>query len=192
MKKIILATHNKDKIREVGEIFPDCEVVGVDSQAEETEETFSGNALIKARAVAKRYSGAWVMADDSGLAVDALNGEPGVRSARYAGEDGNVPANNALLLKNLEGVENRGAHFACAIALIAPDGTERVFEGRCYGTVAYAPSGAGGFGYDPLFIPDGYDRSFGELTPEEKNAISHRGRALVSLKEALAKELGSL
>lgn len=188
MKKIILATHNKDKIREVGEIFPDCEVIGVDSQAEETETTFSGNALIKARAVAKCHQGAWVMADDSGLSVDALNGEPGVRSARYAGEDGNVPANNALLLKNLQGVEDRRAHFACAIALITPDGSEKVFEGRCYGKVALAPSGKGGFGYDPLFIPNGYEKSFGELTPEEKNAISHRGRALASLKETLAKE----
>jgi XTP/dITP diphosphohydrolase len=126
-----------------------------------------------------------VLADDSDLAVDALGGAPGVRSARYAGRDGDTPANNALLLKNLAGVANRRAHFACAIALIAPDGTVRHFEGRCDGHIAESPSGAGGFGYDPLFIPDGHDRSFAELAPAEKNAISHRGRALAALRAAL-------
>ena len=116
----------------------------------------------------------------------ATTGRPGVRSARYAGRDGDTPANNALLLKNLTGVADRRAHFACAIALIAPDGTVRHFEGRCDGRIAEAPSGEGGFGYDPLFIPDGHNRSFAELAPAEKNAISHRGRALAALRAALA------
>ncbi len=183
--KLILATHNRNKLKEVGEIFPEWEISGEDSGAEETEKTFAGNALVKARAVAARHKGAWVMADDSGLEVDALGGAPGVFSARYAGEDGNTPANNALLLKNLEGVRDRRAHFSCAIALVSPDGEEQVFEGRCEGVIAESPSGAGGFGYDPLFIPDGYDRSFAELSSAEKNAISHRGRALAAMRAAV-------
>lgn len=178
MKKLVVATHNANKIREIGQILPDWEVVGEDSNAEETEKTFAGNALLKARAIAPRHAGAWVLADDSGLEVDALNGAPGVYSARYAGEDGNTLANNALLLKNLQGVSNRAAHFSCAIALIDPQGKEHVVEGQCPGHIQEAPTGAGGFGYDPLFIPEGFDRSFAELSPEEKNAISHRGRAL--------------
>ena len=182
---LIVATHNKNKLREIGQILPGWEISGEDAGVEETGATFAENALIKARAVAARHPGAWVLADDSGLVVDALGGAPGVRSARYAGRDGDTPANNALLLKNLADVADRRAHFACAIALIAPDGTVRHFEGRCDGHIAESPSGAGGFGYDPLFIPDGHDRSFAELAPAEKNAISHRGRALAALRAAL-------
>lgn len=178
MPRLVAATHNRDKLREFGQILSGWEVVGDSPEVEETETTFASNALLKARACAKRHPGAWTVADDSGLCVDALGGAPGVRSARYAGRDGDTPANNALLLRNLEGAENRAAHFACAIAVVAPDGSERVFEGRCDGAVATAPSGSGGFGYDPLFIPEGHGRSFAELAPDEKNAISHRGRAL--------------
>ena len=186
LPSLIVATHNAGKIREIREILPGWTIDGEDAGVEETGSTFAENALIKARAVAARHPGAWVLADDSGLVVDALGGAPGVRSARYAGRDGDTPANNALLLKNLAGVADRRAHFACAIALIAPDGTVRHFEGRCDGHIAEAPSGAGGFGYDPLFIPDGHNRSFAELAPAEKNAISHRGRALAALRAELS------
>ena len=186
MNALIVATHNDNKLREIGQILPGWEISGEDAGVEETGATFAENALLKARAVAARHPGAWVLADDSGLAVDALGGAPGVRSARYAGRDGDTPANNALLLKNLTGVTDRRAHFACAIALIAPDGTVRHFEGRCDGHIAEAPSGNGGFGYDPLFIPDGHNRSFAELAPAAKNAISHRGRALAALRAELS------
>jgi XTP/dITP diphosphohydrolase len=180
MTTLIVATHNANKLREIGQILPGWDILAEDSGAEETSDTFVGNARIKARAIASRHPGAWVMADDSGLEVAALGGAPGVRSARYAGGDGDTPANNALLLKNLAGVADRRARFTCAIVLIAPDGTEHEVEGHCSGRIAEAPSGAGGFGYDPLFVPDGYDHSFAELSADEKNAISHRGRALAA------------
>ena len=182
--RLVAATHNKDKLREFREIFPGWEIVADSPDIEETETTFRGNALLKARAVAKRHPGAWVLADDSGLSADALGGAPGVFSARYAGRDGDDEANNALLLKNLSGKGNRAAHYTCAIALISPDGEERVFEGFCHGRIAESPSGTGGFGYDPLFIPDGADRTFANFTPEEKNAISHRGKALAKMRSA--------
>ena len=185
-KKLILATHNANKLREVGEMLGGWEVTGEDSGVEETAETFSGNALLKARAIAARHPGAWVMADDSGLVVDALGGAPGVRSARYAGRDGDTAANNALLLENLLGVKDRQARFVCAIALIAPNGREQIFEGRCEGRITETPFGHGGFGYDPLFIPEGFAKTFAELAPAEKNAISHRGRALAAVRAALA------
>ena len=129
------------------------------------------------------------MADDSGLEVAALGGEPGVRSARYAGEPCDSAANNALLLEKLSGSADRRANFTCAVALCDPAGGERVVEGRCFGRIAESPSGAGGFGYDPLFIPDGFSVSFAELPPHEKNAVSHRGRALALAMEAI-KEYG--
>lgn len=176
--KLIVATHNRNKVREISQMLPGWEIVAEDSAAEETEKTFRGNAMLKARALKPKHPDAWILADDSGLEVFALGGAPGVRSARYAGEDGNTPKNNALLLKNLEGVADRRAQFTCAVALIAPDGTESTAEGHCPGTILTAPAGAGGFGYDPLFVPDGYEKTFAELKPEEKNAISHRGRAL--------------
>ena len=177
--KVFVATHNSHKLREIGQLLPGCEIMADNPEgAEESAPDFVGNALIKVRAIAARHRGEWCMADDSGLEVRALGGEPGVRSARYAGEPSNTPKNNALLLKNLENVDDRRANFTCAIALVAPDGTEHTVEGRCFGTIAHSPSGAEGFGYDPLFIPDGHTRSFAELSPDEKNAISHRGRAL--------------
>ena len=183
--QIFVATHNAHKLREIGEILPGFAVCSEDPDVEETAPDFAGNALIKARAIAAAHKGCWVMADDSGLEVHALGGEPGVRSARYAGEPTSTPANNALLLKNLEGATDRRAHFTCCVALIDPQGVEHVVEGRCYGTIAREASGAGGFGYDPLFVPDGYVKSFAELTADEKNAISHRGRALAEVKRLL-------
>ena len=185
--KIYIATHNAHKLREIGEILPGFEIAAEDPDAEETEETFEGNALIKVRAIAALHRGCWCMADDSGLEVDALGGAPGVRSARYAGEPSNTPANNALLLKNLEGVENRTARFVCAIALVDPEGREHVVRGECPGRISTAAAGTAGFGYDPLFVPDGHDQSFADLGDVEKNKISHRGRALAAVKAIMLK-----
>ena len=184
--KIYVATHNAHKLREIGEILAGCELVPDDPAAEENAATFEGNALVKVRAIAARHRGDWCLADDSGLEVDALGGAPGVRSARYAGEPSSTPANNALLLKNLEGVRNRTARFVCAVALVDPAGQEHVVRGVCPGWIAAAPSGAGGFGYDPLFIPDGHAVSFADLGEAAKNAISHRARALAAAKRILA------
>lgn len=189
--KLYVATHNAHKLREIGEILPGYEIVADDPDVEETAPDFVGNALIKVRAIAARHPGAWSMADDSGLEVRALGGAPGVRSARYAGEPSNTPANNALLLKNLEGVEDRAARFTCTIALVDPTGREHVVVGHCPGRIAHAPSGTAGFGYDPLFIPDGYEASFADLGEEAKNKISHRGRALAQVKVLLT-SLGEL
>ena len=183
--KLYVATHNAHKLREIGEILPGYEIVADDPDVEETAPDFAGNALIKVRAIAVRHPGAWSMADDSGLEVRALGGAPGVRSARYAGEPSNTPANNALLLKNLAGVEDRAARFTCTIALVDPEGREHVVTGHCPGRIAHAPSGTAGFGYDPLFIPDGYTDSFADLGEEAKNKISHRGRALAQVKALL-------
>ena len=183
--KIVLATHNRNKVREISQMLPGWEVAAEDSGAEETAETFAGNARLKAVALAARHPGAWVLADDSGLEVAALGGAPGVRSARYAGRDGDTPANNALLLRNMDGVEDRRARFTCAMVLFDPNGHEHVVERHCEGRILAAPSGAGGFGYDPLFVPDGHERTFAELSPEEKNAISHRGRALAAVRRIL-------
>ena len=186
--KLYVATHNAHKLREIGEILPGYDIVADDPGVEETAPDFAGNALIKVRAIAARHPGSWSMADDSGLEVRALGGAPGVRSARYAGEPSNTPANNALLLKNLEGVEDRAARFTCTIALVDPEGREHVVAGHCPGRIAHAPSGTAGFGYDPLFIPDGHDMSFADLGEEAKNKISHRGRALAQVKALLAKD----
>ena len=184
--KLYVATHNAHKVREIGQILPGCEIVPDDPEGvEENAPDFAGNALVKVRAIAARHRGEWCMADDSGLEVAALGGAPGVRSARYAGEPSNTPANNALLLKNLAGVADRRARFTCCCALVGPDGAEHVAEGHCPGRIAESASGAEGFGYDPLFIPDGYDRSFAELSADEKNAISHRGRALAEVRKVL-------
>ena len=189
--KLYVATHNVHKLREIGEILPGYEIVADDPDVEETAPDFAGNALIKVRAIAARHPGAWSMADDSGLEVRALGGAPGVRSARYAGEPSNTPANNALLLKNLEGVADRAARFTCTVALVDPEGREHVVTGHCPGHIAHAPSGTAGFGYDPLFIPDGHDASFADLGEDAKNQISHRGRALAQVKVLLT-SLGEL
>lgn len=179
--KLFVATHNKNKLREIGEILPGFEIVSDDPDVEETAETFEGNALIKVRAIAARHAGSWCLADDSGLEVAALKGAPGVRSARYAGEPSDTAKNNALLLKNLEGETDRRARFVCCCALVSPEGKEQVVTGFCEGVIAQEASGVAGFGYDPLFIPEGYDRTFAELGAEEKNRISHRGAALAQV-----------
>ena len=179
MKTIFVATHNAHKIREIGDILSGWNVVADDPEGVvEDAPDFVGNALIKVRAIAARHRGEWCLADDSGLEVAALGGEPGVRSARYAVEPSNTQNNNALLLKNLEGVADRRANFTCAVALVGPDGREHTVVGKCFGSISREPAGAAGFGYDPLFVPDGHAKSFAELTAEEKNAISHRGRAI--------------
>ena len=181
--KLFVATHNQHKIREISQILPGFEIVPDDPEGvEENAPDFAGNALIKVRAIAEKHKGEWCMADDSGLEVKALGGAPGVHSARYAGEPCNTPANNALLLKNLEGKTDRRARFTCCCALVDPSGEEMVVHGHCPGRIAEKASGSEGFGYDPLFIPDGYDKSFADLSADEKNAISHRGRALEKVK----------
>ena len=187
--KLFVATHNQHKLREIGDILPGWEVVADDPNADETAETFEGNALIKVRAIAERHRAQWVMADDSGLEVAALDGAPGVRSARYAGADGDTAANNELLLKNLEGVSDRRARFVCCIALVDPEGREHTVRGECAGEIVAEPSGAGGFGYDPLFVPEGYALTYAELGEAEKNRISHRARALEAVKQLIQAEI---
>lgn len=184
-KRLVVATGNMHKLQEIAEIFTDFEVVsqkqmGFDEDVEETGETFAENALIKARAAAKAL-GCIALADDSGLCVDALGGEPGVHSARYCGVHGNDKANRDLLLKNMEKHTERSAHFTSAIALVKPNGEEIVAEGHVYGKILYAETGEGGFGYDCLFFSDDLQKSFGEATAEEKNAVSHRFRGLQAL-----------
>ena len=191
--KLFVATHNQHKIREISQILPGFEIVPDDPEGvEENAPDFAGNALIKVRAIAEKHKGEWCMADDSGLEVKALGGAPGVHSARYAGEPCNTPANNALLLKNLEGVKDRAARFTCCCALVDPSGEELVVHGHCPGHIAEKQAGVEGFGYDPLFIPNGHDKSFAELSAEEKNAISHRGRALEKVKAIVGAAGGRL
>ena len=191
--KLFVATHNQHKIREISQILPGFEIVPDDPEGvEENAPDFAGNALIKVRAIAEKHKGEWCMADDSGLEVKALGGAPGVHSARYAGEPSNTPANNALLIKNLEGVKDRAARFTCCCALVDPLGEELVVHGHCPGHIAEKAAGVEGFGYDPLFIPNGHDKSFAELSAEEKNAISHRGRALEKVREIVGAAGGRL
>lgn len=186
---LVVATGNAHKLQEIAQIFTQYHVVsqkemGFDEDVEETGATFAENALIKARAAAKALHTV-TLADDSGLCVDALNGAPGVYSARYCGRHGDDAANRAVLLKNLQGESNRKAYFACAVALVYPDGRETVAEGKTYGEILHTECGAGGFGYDSLFFNDDLQKSFGEATAEEKNSVSHRYRALQALLEKI-------
>ncbi len=151
----------------------------------EDGDTFEDNARIKALSLF-RYGGRAALADDSGLEVDALGGAPGVHSAYYGGKHGDHAANNARLLREMEGVADRRARFVCVLAYIGEDGAERIYRGVCEGRIAQAPAGEGGFGYDPLFIPEGETRTFAELGGEAKNRLSHRARAL----EAFAADQG--
>lgn len=184
--RIYVATHNKHKLSEMAAILgPGAELEPDDPGVEENAPDFRGNALLKARATASRHPGEWVMADDSGLEVDALGGEPGVRSARYAGEPESAARNNEKLLARLAGRKDRRARFRCCIAVISPGGAERFAEGACEGTIIESPAGAEGFGYDPLFLPEGGDRTFAELSAGEKNAVSHRARALAAARAVL-------
>ena len=187
--KIVFATNNAHKLREVQQTVGDkFEIVslrecGVVEDIPENEPTLEGNALAKARYIYSR-TGLSCFADDTGLEVDALGGEPGVRSARYATDGHDDEANKRLLLERMEGKENRGAQFRTAMALIL-DGEEYLFEGVVRGEILTQECGDGGFGYDPLFAPEGRSESFAEMNAEEKNAISHRGRAVRKLAEFL-------
>lgn len=188
--KLVLASKNKKKLVEMNEILSHLgtEVcseaeAGVDVEVEETGTTFEENSLLKARAVMEA-SGLPAIADDSGLCVDALNGAPGVYSARYGGLDDDV-ARYRLLLENLRGAGTRAAHFHTSVVCCFPNGDVLEAEGDCHGTIAYAPQGENGFGYDPVFFVPELRKTFGQLTPEEKNAISHRGVALRAFGEKL-------
>jgi len=188
--RVVLASKNHKKLAELRRILAeehlgdDVEVVGADTYPDlpdvpETGVTFAENALLKARAVAVT-TGLAALADDSGLCVDVLGGCPGVFSARWAGGHGDDAANLELLLAQIADVPEgrRRAHFACAVALARPDGTAHVVEGRVHGVVIHERRGRNGFGYDPIFVPDGEERTTAQLTAAEKDAISHRGRAL--------------
>jgi XTP/dITP diphosphohydrolase len=189
MKKLVFATNNQHKLEEVRAVLADkLEIVSLNElgcfdDIPETADTLEGNALIKAQYIYEKF-GLDCFADDTGLEVDALGGEPGVYSARYAGEDSNARNNMHKLLKNLGENSNRTAHFRTVIALI--EGEEiRYFEGKINGEIAYEPRGDAGFGYDPIFIPEGYDISFAEIGANVKNTISHRALAVGKLTEYL-------
>ncbi len=194
MNRLIFATGNMDKLREIKEILADTgydilsmKEAGVDVDIIEDGKTFEENALIKARAVAKA-SGSLALADDSGLEIDALGGEPGIFSARYMGEDTSYDIKNQNLIDRLDGVpdEKRTARFVCAMAAVFPDGTEKTFVRTMEGRIGYQIAGANGFGYDPIFFLPEYGKTSAEISPEEKNAISHRGKALRAMAEFLS------
>ncbi len=192
----MLATANEKKLAELARIL-DAARVAVDlagrgefpgaPQVAETGATFAENALLKARAMAA-FTGLSAVAEDSGLCVDALNGMPGVLSARWTGRHGDDAGNLRLVLAQVADVPDnrRGAHFACAAALVLPSGREHVSEGTVYGKLTREPRGAGGFGYDPIFVPDGSELTTAQMSPEAKDAISHRGRALRALAPVIA------
>jgi XTP/dITP diphosphohydrolase len=191
--RAVLATRNDHKVEEVTRILTaagvDIELIALPDDAPdvaETESTFAGNALLKARSAASA-TGLAAIADDSGLCVDALHGMPGVLSARWCGRHGDDAANLELLLAQMSDVSDarRGAQFVCAAAWVTPDGQEHVVEGVLEGTLAHEPHGANGFGYDPIFRPLGYALTTAELRPHEKDAISHRGEALRLLARAV-------
>ncbi|PWW20953.1 XTP/dITP diphosphohydrolase [Geodermatophilus normandii] len=200
MTRLLLATRNAGKLAELQRLLADAvpgvEVVGLREvpeypEAPETGATFAENALLKARE-AVRHTGLPAVADDSGIAVDALNGMPGVLSARWSGRHGDDAANTALLLAQVADVpdERRGAAFVCAAALVTPDGAESVVERQWRGRVVREPRGSNGFGYDPVFVPDGLDLTSAELEPAEKDARSHRGQAFAALVPVVARTLG--
>lgn len=188
--KLVIATQNPKKLQEIKALldFPGLKVIcafdlpGIPDVSEDGV-TFQENAVKKAVTLA-RLTGQWALADDSGLEVDALNGAPGVYSARYAGEPVNYVANNEKLLHALMGKTNRRARFRCVIALSSPTGETHCVEGACEGRILESQKGRMGFGYDPLFQPEGHSQSFAEMDADEKNRISHRGRALVAAKAA--------
>lgn len=184
MNQLILATHNNHKAREFQDILPQYSVktladLGHDEEIEETATDLEGNSLLKAKTIFKRY-GYLVISDDSGLEVNALNGAPGVYSARYAGEPRNDQRNTEKLLYKLQGASNRKAQFRTVITLMSP-GNSFQFEGIVSGTIAESPRGEAGFGYDPVFVPKGYQQTFAELPADLKNKISHRANAIEKL-----------
>jgi XTP/dITP diphosphohydrolase len=190
--RLVLATRNQYKLRELGALLAPHELdplpAGVELPPEDGS-SFAENALIKARAAADA-TGRPAIADDSGIVVEALGGGPGIRSARYAGEDATDEENLAELLRDLEGETDRRAAYVCVLALVEPGRPPELFEGRCTGAIVRTPRGSGGFGYDPAFLPDdrapGDRRTMAELDPAEKDAISHRGRAARTLLEGLS------
>lgn len=174
---------NKGKIRELQNALPQFQVFALENEVDETEPTFGGNALLKARSISLE-EGEIVVADDSGLEVHALQGAPGVHSARYAGPEKDDQRNMDKLLRELQGKDDRSAQFRTILALIT-NGREYLFEGIVRGTIIAEKRGKNGFGYDPVFVPEGYDQTFAEMTIEEKNQISHRARALQKLVDFL-------
>lgn len=196
--RLLIATSNRHKLRELRELLKGCglDVVGLDAfpgapEVVEDGATLDANARKKAMVLAA-YSGVWALADDSGLEVAALDGAPGVYSARYAGPACDAVANVIKLMTTLEGVSDRRACFRCVIAIASPDGgfCHRV-EGRCDGRIAEVAAGEGGFGYDPVFIPDGETLTFAQMQPEQKHGLSHRGRALRAARAVLGDLAGS-
>ena len=195
-RKVIFATGNANKMREIREILgeEDFEILslkeaGIDIDIVEDGATFEENSLIKSRAIAAVAKDAIVLADDSGLEIDALNKEPGIYSARYMGEDTSYDIKNANLIERLDGVEKQGrsARFVCAVSAVFPDGEDAVVRGTIEGYIGWEPMGTNGFGYDPIFYLWDKDVSTASLSPEDKNAISHRGQALRMIKEVIYK-----
>ena len=196
--KLILATFNKDKVREIGEILDGTpfKVVsmreeGLDPDIVEDGKTFEENALIKARAVHALTEGAYVMADDSGLCIDALDGAPGIYSARFCGEDSTYPEKFKKIFEMLKDVpeEERTAKFVCSIAVVRPDGSEFTVRGEVCGVLHEKPAGDGGFGYDPIFYVPEFGMTTAQMTKEQKNSISHRGKASRAMAEKLRSEI---
>lgn len=195
MKKVIVASQNKGKIKEVCDILYKfgIEAVSRDDagipkfEIEETGETFEENSYIKAKAIFD-ITKEMVIADDSGLMVEALDGAPGVYSARFSGDAATYESNNKKLLKLMQGVKNRSAKFVSVITMIFDDETKIVARGEVKGSIAEKPSGGAGFGYDPIFVPNGYDITFAEMDKEQKNKISHRRRALEALEEKISEK----
>ena len=197
--KLILATSNKDKAREIAEILDGTPFVvttmkeeGFDPDIVEDGKTFEENALIKARAVHALAEGAYVMADDSGLCIDALDGAPGIYSARFCGEDSTYPEKFAKIFEMLKDVpeEKRTAKFVCSIAVVRPDGSEFTVRGEICGVLHEKPMGDGGFGYDPIFYVPEFGMTTAQMTKEQKNSISHRGKASRAMAEKLKAEIG--
>ncbi|HAD82131.1 MAG: non-canonical purine NTP pyrophosphatase, RdgB/HAM1 family [Candidatus Edwardsbacteria bacterium RIFOXYD12_FULL_50_11] len=196
---ILIATRNNDKVREISEILdlPDTRFVGLDDfpdcpEAEETGRTFDDNAMIKASQAAY-YSGLWALADDSGLMIDALNGQPGILSARFAGPEAGSRGNWMKVLELMKQVpsEKRTARFVCVLCLVGNNNRAFFTRGEIEGTITTKPLGSNGFGYDPIFLPAGFDKTFAQLDPPEKNRISHRSQALKKMR-ALINGLSSL
>ena len=196
--KLIIATSNKDKVREIGEILKDTHFTavsmheeGLDPDIVEDGKTFEENALIKARAVHELAEDCYVMADDSGLCIDALDGAPGIYSARFCGEDSTYPEKFAKIFEMLKDVpeEKRTAKFVCSIAVVRPDGTDFTVRGEVCGILHEKPAGDGGFGYDPIFYVPEFGMTTAQMTKEQKNSISHRGKALRAMAEKLKSEL---
>ena len=197
--QIVLATRNKGKIRELARIFahelPELELLGTDNfpelaDVDETEDSFEGNALLKAVAVS-RITKLPAIADDSGLAVDHLKGAPGIYSARYSGVHGDDEANLQKVLREMEGIANRRAQFVCAAAFVAPNGYQKVIRAEMVGELISQPRGTNGFGYDPIFVPEGFAQTTGEMAPDLKDSISHRGKAMRELAQIISSERAS-